>query len=92
MSVPARLPHPIETVRLHRIGADFAFASVRLPGVMLNGLQVRVQPDGELRITPPSTPDKSGRMWPCFTLQPGVREAVEASIAVVWARSEDDGL
>jgi hypothetical protein len=29
------------------------------------------------RITPPSVAGRDGRRWPCFALQPGVREAVE---------------
>jgi hypothetical protein len=88
MSAPARLPHPIELVRLNRLGPDFGYASVRLPDVMLNNITVRKSEDGSLTFTPPSTPDKHGRPWPAYNLQPGTREVVEAAIAEVWARSE----
>ena len=82
-----RLPAPVELVRLNRINAEFGFAAVRLPGVMLHGIAVRQAPDGDLRITCPSTADRTGKRWPSFSLQPGTREAVETAIRACWDRT-----
>ena len=91
MSAPVRLPHSIEVVRVNRISADFGYASVRLPEVMLNNITVRMREDGALTFTPPSTPDRHGRPWPCFVLQPRTKEAIEAAIAALWARTRPEG-
>ena len=86
MSAGALLPHPVEPIRLHRVSPTFAFADVR-SGVHLRSIGVGQQPSGALRITPPSTTGRDGRLWPCFALQPGTREAVDAAIAQVWEAS-----
>lgn len=76
----------IERIVLKRVSADLAFADVRLPGVNLTGLRVEKDIAG-LRITPPTRADRQGREWPIYALQPGTREAVEASIREAWSRS-----
>jgi hypothetical protein len=63
----------IELIRLRRLSADFGYVSVRLREVMLNGIAVKVERNGGLRITPPSTVSKDGTEWPCFNLQPTSR-------------------
>lgn len=86
MSARTLLPHPVEMIRLHRISAIFAFVDVRIPGVHLRNISV-AQLNGALRITPPSTTGRDGRLRPCFALQPGVREAVEQAIHEAWNAS-----
>ena len=78
------LPHPVELIRMRRISPDFAYADVRLPGVHLRNIAVALQRNGTLLITPPSTTGRDGRLWACYSLQPGVREAVEAAITQSW--------
>ena len=77
---------PVERIVLKRVSPDLAFADVRLPGVNLTGLRVENGLSG-LRITPPTRADRQGREWPIYALQPGTREAVEASIREAWSRS-----
>ena len=31
--------------------------------------------------------DRSGRPWPCFSMQPGTQEPVEAAIVQLWEAS-----
>ncbi len=76
----------VERVFLHRLSATFGFADVRLPGAHLRGLRVQQRGDGTLTIRPPERQDDQGRTWPAFALQSDTREAVEAEIAVLWAR------
>jgi hypothetical protein len=83
-----KLPPPVELCRIRRVSPTLGFASVRLPGVLLNSLQIQVQYDGGLRISPPSTADRNGVPWPCYSLQPGTKEIVEMAIAAVWAQAE----
>ncbi len=80
MSARTLLPHPVEMIRLHRVSSTFAYVDARILGVHLRSIGVEQQPSGALRITPPSTAGRDGRLWPCFALQPGVREAVEQAI------------
>jgi hypothetical protein len=89
MSAPARLPLPqgIETVRLRKIAPDFAYCDVRLPAVHLLNLNVKRLASGGFRISPPSAPDREGKPWPSYHLQPGTKEAVEAAICAVWEQS-----
>jgi hypothetical protein len=82
----APLPDGIEMIRLRKITATFGFAEVRLRGVMLHNLKVEKTFQG-LRISPPTTPDKDGKPWPSYVLQPGTREIVEAAVRQAWERS-----
>jgi hypothetical protein len=87
MTAANRLPHPVELIRLHRVSPTFAFADARIPGVHLRSIAVAQQPSGALRITPPNVAGRDGRLWPCFALQPGTREAVEQAIREAWDAS-----
>jgi hypothetical protein len=87
MSAGTLLPHPVELIRLHRVSSTFAFVDARIPGVHLGNIGVAQQPSGALRITPPNATGRNGRLWPCFALQPGVREAVEQAIREAWDAS-----
>lgn len=77
----------VERILLRRVNATFGIADIRLAAVNLHGLRVRERPDGSLDVTPPVETDRKGRTWPAYHLQPGVREAIEAEIAAIWARS-----
>ncbi len=77
----------VERVRLRRVSATFGFADVRLPGVHLCGFRVEEHPSGRLIIQAPQRQDGQGRTWPVCTLQPLWREAIEAEIACLWART-----
>ncbi|MBV8093129.1 MAG: hypothetical protein JO110_07820 [Acetobacteraceae bacterium] len=77
----------LERITLRRVSPTFGFADVRLPGVNLCGLRVERRRDGPLIIRPPEQIDREGRSWPTYSLQPGTREAVEAAIKDLWARS-----
>ncbi len=81
-------PRPlVERVSLRRVSPGLGFVDVRLPAVHLCSLRVEQQRDGTLAITPPTQADRNGRPWPLYALQPGTREAVEAAVRDVWARS-----
>lgn len=78
----------IERISFRRVAPGLGFADVRLPDVNLRDLKVERTGNGALRITPPARTDDLGRKWPCYALQPGTREAVEAEIATLWAQSD----
>ena len=77
----------VERVSLRRISPVLGFADVRLEQVNLRSMRVEMRPDGRLTITPPQQQGRDGRSWPLYALQPGVREAIEQAIAVVWERT-----
>jgi hypothetical protein len=77
----------VEFVRLRRVSPTLGFATVRLPGVLLNDLRVEQRESGALTIQPPRRKDRHGRVWQHFALQPGLREAVEREIGALWAAS-----
>jgi hypothetical protein len=83
---PSALP-VAEFIRLRRVSPTLGFASVRLPGVLLNDLRVEQHETGALTIQPPQRKDRHGRLWQHYTLQPGTREAVEREIGALWAAS-----
>lgn len=76
---------PIERVTLHRVTPTLGFATVRIAGVNLMGLRVE-QRDGRLIVQTPETSDRKGGRWPVYALQPGLREAVEAELAIQWGK------
>jgi hypothetical protein len=77
----------IERITLRRITPRLGFADVRLTHVHLCDLRVEQRGTGGLQISPPVRTDGKGRRWPCYALQPGTREAIEAEIAVLWERA-----
>lgn len=77
----------VERVRLYRVSRTLAFADVRLPWVNLTGLRIEESASGRLTVTAPVRPDRNGLSRPIYSLQPVAREAIEAEIAVLWARS-----
>lgn len=81
------LDYTVERVRLRRVSPQLGFAEIRLPWVNLAGLKVEQSPDGRLKLTPPSRQDGQGRNWPSYSLQPEARAAIEAEIAVLWAKA-----
>ena len=80
-----------ERISLRRISPTFGFAEVPLPGVNPCGLRVEQGPDRLLVISLPAQVDRQGRTLPIYSLQPGTREAIEAAISDLWARSEGAG-
>ena len=76
----------VERVQLRRISPTFGFASIRIPGANLASMKIQEGPDGGLTFTAPDTLSQ-GKRWPAWSLQPHWREAVEAEIACLWARS-----
>ena len=87
MSARTVLPPPVEFIRLRRVNPDFAIANVRIPGVHLQSIRVALQRNGSLLITAPTVADRNGRPWPCFSMQPGTQEPVEAAIVQLWEAS-----
>jgi hypothetical protein len=53
----------VEFVRLRRVSPTLGFATVRLPGVLLNDLRVEQRDTGALTIQPPRRKDRHGRVW-----------------------------
>ncbi len=81
-------PPAVETVKLRRTGADFAFADVRLAGIQLRGLQV-TRKDGVLSLSPPEQANGKGKSRPLYDLQPGWSEAILARISELWDQTEE---
>ncbi len=79
----------VERIRLHRVSPSLVFADVRIPGVHLHRLKCERKTGGDLKISAPTRTDGTGRTWPCYSLQPGVREAVQAAVLTAWDRIED---
>ncbi len=77
----------VERITLRHVSPDFAFATVRLADVHLNGIKIKKSADGTLQMTMPTEKGRDGREWPVFALQPHAREAVEAAIREIWERS-----
>lgn len=77
----------IERVKLRRVSPQLGYAEIRLREVNLTGLRIEQSPDGRLSFTPPSRQDAQGRVWPCYSLQPEARAAIEAEISALWGRS-----
>lgn len=82
----------IERISLRVITPTFGTASVRFESVHLRHLLIEVRPEGKLRIRAPKVKSRSGiELGEAYHLQPGVREAVEQAIALLWARATDAG-
>ena len=86
LEAPAARP-VAEFIRLRRVTPTLGFATVRLPGVLLNDLRIEQRETGALIIQPPQRTDQHGRTWQHYALQPGTREAVEREIGALWAAS-----
>lgn len=84
----APLPPPIEMLRVRRTQPGIAWVTLRLPGVLLNGIRADRDMSGSVRLTYPDRIGRDGRVWPLVTLQPGVRENVEAAVARYWNEAE----
>ncbi len=76
---------PIERVTLNRVTPELAFATVQVAGVNLMGLRVQLRA-GCLIIHAPERTDRSGKRWPLYAFPPGLRDAVQAEVAIEWGR------
>jgi hypothetical protein len=77
----------IERVTLRIVSPNFGFASIRLPGVLLSGIEARRDGFGRVTLTCPSKPDRTGQPRSLFTLQPGTAEAAAEAVAEAWANA-----
>jgi hypothetical protein len=87
MATVSRKPvSPIERVTLNRVTPELAFATVQVAGVSLMGLRVE-QRAGALIVQAPEATDSTGKCWPMYSLEPGLRNALEAELAIQWVQS-----
>src|SRR3954451_25115787 len=85
MATVSRKPvSPIERVTLNRVTPELAFATVQVAGVNLMGLRVELRA-GCLIVNAPERTDRNGKPWPLYAFPPGLRDAVEAEVAIEWA-------
>ncbi|HEY8612346.1 MAG TPA: hypothetical protein VIL69_13770 [Roseomonas sp.] len=74
----------VERVSVRPIRAGFAYASIRLRDVSLNGIEATRDTSGRVTLKCPMQRDRHGREWPVFALQPRALEAATAAVAAVW--------
>lgn len=85
-TVPHRPLPPIERVTLNRVTPELAFATVRIAGVNLMGLRIDLR-DGCLIVQAPKAVDHNGKCWPMYALEPELRDAVDAELAIQWGKA-----
>lgn len=76
-----------ERVSLRVVAHDFAYVSVRLPGVSLSGIQAKRDGMGRVRLVFPVTTGRDGQEYPLMALQPGTLEAVTRAVTTAWAEA-----
>jgi hypothetical protein len=79
-----------ELLNLRIVSAGFGIATVRIAGFHLRCLIVTRRPSGRIVIRPPKILSRDGQHdygW-AYVPQPGVREAIEAAVGVVWDHAE----
>jgi hypothetical protein len=80
---------PLQDDRRPQLGSEHLHLLGPRPtaAILLQVAQQGLKLNGKLVIEPPKRTDGRDRGWPCYSLQPGTKEAIAAEISVLWAQS-----